>query len=140
MKSSAPDNEHVYKQVEQGLVPNFAFVLDQSPKSRLLIEQMKTGPATVRARTDDPVFTRWEASKSRFIVLCGTWGTTTGVAFQAATLKQLLDDTLPSVMAWTLSTGGLCAFSVAVEDRLLAPIRSRTAELQPTQGPAGIKQ
>lgn len=140
VKPTSSDNEHVYKQIEQGLVPNFAFVLDRSPKSRQLIASMKTGPATMRARTNDPVFARWEASNSRFIVLCGSWGTTAGVAYEAATIRQLLDNALPRVMAWTLSTGGLCAFTRAVEDRWLAPIESRIAELHPLRGPARVKQ
>lgn len=133
-------NEHAFDLMDQGQLRHYAFVLDRSAKALDFFEKMSSGSANIRARITDEAVQRWVALQFPFVVISGTWGKPGGIAVNATSIENLLDQALPMVMAHLVEQGGLCGFLHAIDDHLVAVVQSRLAQLQPVVGPTGVLQ
>lgn len=113
---------------------HYAFILDKSPKGVEVIEQIKKGPAEIKARINSPAVELWEKSHFQFLVIWGTIGYSGGLTIPTLDMKNLLSQALPAVMQRTLEKGGFCSFIVGVAPDLAKTIEQRLAELQPVEG------
>lgn len=128
-------NEQALKMISRGIAPHYAFVLDRSPVGQTVLQQLKSGPAELKARATSPAVQLWESAPNfEFVIIWGTWGYSGGLTIPTADLNFLLNEALPATMKRTLEKGGLCAFMPAIDEKIRDVVVGNIAELQPTSG------
>lgn len=134
-EAARKQNDQALQMISRGGAPHYAFILDRSPVGKATLQQMKAGPAELKARATSAAVQLWENSPQfGFVVIWGTWGYSGGLTIPTANLDLLLKDALPATMKRTIEKGGLCMFMPAIDEQFRDAVLSKVAELQPASG------